>query len=76
MHVSPSREASPHWYGSPTNKPCRHHRKKEEDPHLHIDKIQQDQSLSDYAQQDLSIMTQNHKTRHAKASKVIRTQAY
>jgi hypothetical protein len=35
--VSPSRESSPHRSRSPTDRPHRRHRKKEEDPHLHTD---------------------------------------
>jgi hypothetical protein len=56
--VSPSREPNPHQSESPTNNPYRHHQKEEEDPYLHTDKIQQEQSLSNYAQQDLFIVTQ------------------
>jgi hypothetical protein len=74
--MSLSREPNSHWSEYPTDNPHRHHQKKEEDPHLHIDKEQQEQNLSDYAQQDLSVVTQNHETRHAKVSKVIRTQTY
>jgi hypothetical protein len=51
-------EPNPHRSGSPTDSPHRRRRKQEEDPHLHTDKIQQEQILSDYAQQDLSIVTQ------------------
>jgi hypothetical protein len=36
--VGPSRKPSPHRSGSSTSIPHRRHRKKEEDPHLHIDK--------------------------------------
>jgi hypothetical protein len=36
--VSPSRELSPHRFGSSTDSPHRRRRKKEEDPHLHTDK--------------------------------------
>jgi hypothetical protein len=36
--VGPSRKPSLHWSGSPTAISHRHHRSKEEDPHLHIDK--------------------------------------
>jgi hypothetical protein len=55
--ISLSREASTHRSGSPTDSPHRRRRKEEEDPDLHIDKIQQEQSFSDYAQQDFSVMT-------------------
>jgi hypothetical protein len=48
----------PHWSESPTNNPHRHCQKKEKDPHLHTDKIQQEQRLSDYTQQNLSIVIQ------------------
>jgi hypothetical protein len=56
--MNPCSEPNPHRSGSPTDSPRRRHRKQEEDPHLHTDKIQQEQILSDYAQQDLSIVTQ------------------
>jgi hypothetical protein len=56
--MSASREPSPHQSGAPTDSPHMCHRKKEEeDPHLHINNIQQEQNLSDYAQQDLFIVT-------------------
>jgi hypothetical protein len=58
MLVSPSREPIPHQSGPATNSPRRHRREEEEGPHLHTDKIQQEQSLSDHAQQDLSVVTQ------------------
>jgi hypothetical protein len=52
----PNREPSPHRSGSFTDSPHRRHRK-EEDPHLHINKkIIRAKSLSDYAQQDLSVV--------------------
>jgi hypothetical protein len=57
MLASPDRKPSPHQSGSPTDRPRRHNQKEEEDPHLHTNKIQQEQNLSDYAQQDLSVMT-------------------
>jgi hypothetical protein len=47
--TSLSSEPSPDRFGSLTNTPRQHHRKEEEDPHLHIDKIQLEQSLSNYA---------------------------
>jgi hypothetical protein len=53
--TSPNTEHSPHWSGLPTSSPHQHHRM-EEDSHLHTTDIQE-QSLSDYAQQDLSIVT-------------------
>jgi hypothetical protein len=53
-----SREPSSHRSGSPTNSPHQHRQKEEEDPHLHIDKKQQEQNLSDYDQQNLSVVTQ------------------
>jgi hypothetical protein len=58
MLVSPSREPIPHRSGPTTNSPRQHRREEEEGPHLPIDKIQQEQSLSDHAQQDLSVVTQ------------------
>jgi hypothetical protein len=58
MPVSPCRESSPHRSGPPTDSPRRRRQKEEEDPHLHTDKKQQhEQSLSDYAHQDLSVVT-------------------
>jgi hypothetical protein len=54
--VSPSREPSPDRSGPPTDNPHQHW--KEEHPHLHIDKNNKSKSLSNYAQQDLSIATQ------------------
>jgi hypothetical protein len=44
MPVSRSREPSSHRSRSPTDSPRQHHRKEEEDPHLHKDKKQQEQS--------------------------------
>jgi hypothetical protein len=57
--MSPSSEHSSHRSGYLTDSPrwC-HRRMEEEHPHLHTEKIQQEQSLSDYAQQDLSVVTQ------------------
>jgi hypothetical protein len=55
--MSPSRESSPHQSGAPTDNPHRHRRKKEEHPHLHTDKNNKSKSLSDDAQQDLSVVT-------------------
>jgi hypothetical protein len=52
-----SREPNPHRSGSPTDSPHRHRQKEEEDPDLHIDKILQEQSFSDFAQQDFSVLT-------------------
>jgi hypothetical protein len=52
----PSTEPNPHRFGLPTDNPHRHRRQEEAAPHLHT-KSQQEQSLSDYAQQDLSEMT-------------------
>jgi hypothetical protein len=49
-------ESNPHRFGLPIDNPPRHHRKEEADPHLHTEK-QQEQSLSDYTQQDLSKVT-------------------
>jgi hypothetical protein len=51
-------------------------REREREREMHTTRIQKAESLSDYAQQDLSVMTQGPQTRHAKASKEIRTQAY
>jgi hypothetical protein len=53
--VGPRKEFSPCWSRSSPGSRHRHHRK-EEDAHLHIGDTQE-QSLSDYAQQDLSVMT-------------------
>jgi hypothetical protein len=55
--VTPSREPNIHRSGPPTVSPRRHHQK-EEDPHLYTKERQQEQSLSNYAQQDLSVMAQ------------------
>jgi hypothetical protein len=52
----PSMEYNPHWFGLPTDNPRQHRRKDEAVPHLHTE-IQQEQSLSDYAQPDLSKVT-------------------
>jgi hypothetical protein len=56
----PSTEFIPHRFGLPTNNPRRHRRQEEANPH------KQDQSLSDYAQQDLAMVTKNITSRHAK----------
>jgi hypothetical protein len=40
MSVSPSRKPNPHRFGPPTDTTHRH-RRKEEDPHLHREEIQQ-----------------------------------
>jgi hypothetical protein len=52
----PSTESNPHWFRLPIDNLHWHHRKEESFPHLHIEK-QQEQSLSDYAQQDLFKVT-------------------
>jgi hypothetical protein len=52
----PSTESNPHRFGLPTDNPHRHRRKEEAPPHLPQEKPQ-DQSLSHYAQQDLSMVT-------------------
>jgi hypothetical protein len=52
----PSTESNPHRVGVSTDNPHRHRREEEIVPHLHIEKPQE-QSLSDYAQQDLSKVT-------------------
>ena len=62
--AGPSKESIPHRSGPPTDSP-RRHRRKEEDPHLHT-KDTQEQSLSDYAQQDLPVVTRKSRTRHAR----------
>jgi hypothetical protein len=49
----PSIESNPHWFGLLTDNHHRHRWKEEAVPHLHTEKPQE-QSLSDYAQQDLS----------------------
>jgi hypothetical protein len=36
MLEDPSMVSNPHWFGPPTDKPHRHHRKEEAAPHLHI----------------------------------------
>jgi hypothetical protein len=67
--TSHSREPSPHWSGSPTDNPRRHHWKEEvEDPHLDTDKNITRESLSDYAQQDLFIVTQKPRNKTCKVS--------
>jgi hypothetical protein len=53
--VDPSTKSNPYLFGAPTDNPHQHRRKEEEDPHLH-----KEQSLSDYAQQDLSIVTKRY----------------
>jgi hypothetical protein len=50
---NPSTESNPHRFQLPTDNPCRHCQKEEAAPHLHTEN-QQEQSLSDYGQQDLS----------------------
>jgi hypothetical protein len=57
--ASPGREPGPHQSGSPTDSSRWHRRKKEKDPHLHTDKIKitKSKGLSDYTQQDLSVVT-------------------
>jgi hypothetical protein len=52
----PSTESNPHRFGLPTDNPHRYCRKEEAAPHLHTE-TQQEQSLSDYSQQDLSEVT-------------------
>jgi hypothetical protein len=52
----PSTESNPHRFELPTNNPHRHCRKEGAAPHLHTEN-QQEQSLSDYAQQDISEVT-------------------
>jgi hypothetical protein len=52
----PSTESNPYRLGLLTDNPYRHRRKEEAVPHLHTEKPQ-GQSLSDYAQQDLSKVT-------------------
>jgi hypothetical protein len=52
----PSIESNLHWFGLPTDNPRQHCRKEGVAPHMHIEK-QQEQSLSDYDQQDLSEVT-------------------
>jgi hypothetical protein len=53
----PSMESNPHRFRLPIDNPHRHHRQKEVAPHLHTKK-KQEQSLSDYTQQDLSEVTE------------------
>jgi hypothetical protein len=53
--AGPSMKPSPQWSGLPNGSPHQHHWMKE-NPHLHTTDIQE-QSLSDYAQQDLSVVT-------------------
>jgi hypothetical protein len=52
----PNTESNPHQFGLLTDNPDWHHRKEEAVPHLHTEK-QQQQTLSDYTQQDLSMVT-------------------
>jgi hypothetical protein len=52
----PSTESNPHRFGLPTDNPRRYCRKVEAAPHLHTEN-KQAQSLSDYAEQDLSEVT-------------------
>jgi hypothetical protein len=51
-HEDPSMESNPHRFRLPTDNPHRHRRKEEAVPHLHTEKPQE-QTLIDYAQQDL-----------------------
>jgi hypothetical protein len=59
-------ESNPHRFGLPTDNPRRHHRKEEAVLTCTQEKPQE-QSLSDYAQQDLSEVTQKITARLAKA---------
>jgi hypothetical protein len=52
----PSTEPNPHRFGLHIDNPHRHHLKEEALPHLHTEK-QQEQSLTNYAKQDLSKVT-------------------
>jgi hypothetical protein len=72
--TSPSKDLSPHRFGAPTDNPhlCR---RKEEDPHLHTDKIQQSKAWATTLSKTYPLWPKGHETRHAKASKVKRTQA-
>jgi hypothetical protein len=51
-----SMESNPHRFGLPTDNSRRHHQKEEVVPHCTQEKSQE-QSLSDYTQQDLSKVT-------------------
>jgi hypothetical protein len=53
---NPNTESNPHRFGLPTDNPRRHRRKEEAVSHMDTEK-QQEQILSDYAQQDLSKVT-------------------
>jgi hypothetical protein len=53
----PGTESNTHRFGLPTDSRHQHHRKEETVPHLHNEKLQE-QRLSNYAQQDLSKMTE------------------
>jgi hypothetical protein len=50
-------ESNPHWFRLPNDDLDWHCRKEEAVPHLHTEEKPQEQSLSDYAQQDLSKVT-------------------
>jgi hypothetical protein len=52
----PTIESNPHRFGLPTDNPHQHCWKEETVPHMHTEKPQE-QSLSDYTQQDLSKVT-------------------
>jgi hypothetical protein len=52
----PSIESNPYWFELPTDNPHRHCRQEEAVPHLHTEN-QQEQSLTNYAQQDLFEVT-------------------
>jgi hypothetical protein len=71
--VSPSREPSPHRFGSPTNSPRRRLQKKKEDPHLYTNKQkQQEQKLERLC--SIRLIRRDPKamnSRHAKASSEI-----
>jgi hypothetical protein len=55
--MGPSREPNPHRSAPSTDTPLQYHWK-EEGPHLHTEDIQQEESLRDYALQDISVVTQ------------------
>jgi hypothetical protein len=74
--MSPNREPSPHWSVSPTNNPRWRHRKEVEAPHLHIEKILQEQSFSNYAQEDLSIVTLKPLLAVLKKNRIIHKHTY
>jgi hypothetical protein len=52
----PSTESNPHWFELLIDNLHQHHRKEEAVPHLYTEKPQE-QSLINYAQQDLSKVT-------------------